>query len=132
MSDKLKSFSDLVTAWILKAFLSFVPKIQGRKMGAAFSGRGIEPIQPFPLYKILPTSEKIYSFLTLPTACYILPTAYLGATPKIVHLCPSPKSFCPSLGSFSYSLTSFRYSLKSFSSSPKRFCPRFGGCFSRI
>jgi hypothetical protein len=73
---------EMITGWILTAFSAFVPKNEGCRMGTAFSGRGIEPIQPLLLNNFSPTSENISSFLALPTAYCILPTAFFGDCPE--------------------------------------------------
>jgi len=112
-----------ITSWILKAFSGFVPELEGCKIGASFSGRRIEQIQPLPLNKISPTSE--ISSLFFPYMRHmiynILPL--LGAVPKNAYLCSSPRTFRPSLKSFRSSPKTFWPCLKSFSPSLERFCP---------
>jgi hypothetical protein len=77
-----------IKAWILTAFLAFVPKMTGGRMGTAFQDRQIEPIQPLPLNNFSLTSEKFFLFLPLPTACCLLPTA--SSRPALI-----PQPFAP-------------------------------------
>jgi hypothetical protein len=80
----------ILTCWIIKAFLSFVPKMEGARMGAAFSGRGIEPIQPLPLDNFSPTSEIYSPFLSLPTPLESGAIYYLllstASSPNALHI----------------------------------------------
>jgi len=123
MSDEGKSRIKMLTGWIIMAFLAFVPNWAGCRMGTAFLDRQIIPIQQLLLKKFSPTSGNISSFLALPTAYCILPTAFFGAVPKNAYLCSSPRTFRPSLKSFRSSPKTFWSCLKSFSPSLERFCP---------
>ena len=82
MKREAERLIEILTGWILKVFSAFAPKRQGCRMETAFRGRGIGPIQPPQLTKFSPTSEIFFSFLPLPTACCLLPTALLGAGAK--------------------------------------------------
>jgi hypothetical protein len=132
MSGKWKSRIKILTSWILTAFFTFVPKMTGERMGAAFSGRTIGPIQPLPLDSFSPTSEIPSPFLPSIRHTIYNILLLLGAVPKNAHLWSSPTRFWSSLTSFRSSLTSFWSSLKSFRSSPERFCPDFGGVLPRF
>ncbi len=75
MSAELKTSIELVTIWILTAFLSLVPEMAGSAMGTALSHLQNclycrPPLDPFP-----PTSEIFIFFLPClpPTAYCILP-----------------------------------------------------------
>ena len=100
MSDGSKMLIEILTSWILKAFLGFVPKWTGGRMETAWMSALFRPGYSLPLNKFSPTSENFFSFSSLTTDYCILPTAYLGAVPKNAYLCSSLKSFSSSLVSF--------------------------------
>ena len=83
MSDNLRIAIKILTAWILKAFSAIVPMGTGARMGTASMGLLFRPGYSLPLYNFSPTSENFFSFSSLPTDYCILPTATLGAFPKM-------------------------------------------------
>ena len=115
MSEMWKRRIAMGIARILKAFLSFVPKLTRCRMGTGLKrdkGRAV-PADFFPNFR------NFFFFSSLPTACCLLSTA----SPIIGHLCSSLMRFRPSLKSFRYCPTTFRYSPKRFSLSLESFCP---------
>ena len=134
MSDKLMIAIKILTAWILKAFLSFVPNWDPLNSGHPKTGAKPGAFPRLPLNNIFPTSEKIFSFLPLPTTCHLRPTPLLGAVPKIAHLWSYPTRFWSYPARFwsyptrfwSYSNSFWSYP-NTFCSYPSRFCPGFCG-----
>ena len=69
-------FIEVLTGRILTAFSAVVPKWTGARMGTAFRSYQTWLLPGLALQNFLPTSEIFLSFLPLPTACCLLPTAF--------------------------------------------------------
>ena len=78
MSDEWMILIELITSWILTAFLSFVPKWGLGKMG---TGQIRDKTQAFPA-DFFPNFRIFFFFSSLPTACCILPTASFQSLSK--------------------------------------------------
>ena len=92
MSDEWKSMIEFLTGWIIIAFLIFVPKWTGARMGTALLDRRISPMEPPPLTSFSPTSEILFPFSFL-TTDYRLPTTdycLSGDSPQKRTLLSSP------------------------------------------
>jgi len=130
MSDELMIKIEILTAWILMAFLGFVPNWDPLKSGPPKTGAKPGAFFRLALNTFWPTSELFFHFLTLPTDYPILHTPLLGALPKIAYLWSYPARFCSYPTRFwSYS-NSFWHYPNTFYSYPSRFCPDLGRVLS--
>jgi len=132
MSDELMIEIEILTSWILSAFLSFVPNWDLLNSGPPETGTKPGAFFRLPLDTFSPTSELFFHFLTLPTYYCILPTAILGAAPKIAHLWSYQTRFWSYPTRFwSYSNRFWSYP-NTFCSYPSRFCPYLGRVLSPL
>jgi hypothetical protein len=81
---------EMLTGWIITVFSFFAPQWELAKMGAAWRGRPFRLFDSLPLDKFSPTSEFFFSFLPLPTAYCLLPTA---SSPSALILQPKRPSY---------------------------------------